>query len=64
VAREPRVASEFCAHNNAGLVGYQAPIVEVELEAWNRLRAVNLTGTWLCLKHEILHMRAHGGGAI
>jgi NAD(P)-dependent dehydrogenase (short-subunit alcohol dehydrogenase family) len=24
----------------------------------------NVTGTWLCLKHEIAHMRAHGGGAI
>lgn len=24
----------------------------------------NLTGTWLCMKHEIAHMRAHGGGAI
>ncbi len=26
--------------------------------------AVNLKGVWLCMKHELLHMQANGGGAI
>jgi NAD(P)-dependent dehydrogenase (short-subunit alcohol dehydrogenase family) len=26
--------------------------------------AANVTGTWLSMKHELRHMRAHGGGAI
>jgi NAD(P)-dependent dehydrogenase (short-subunit alcohol dehydrogenase family) len=33
-------------------------------DAWQRLIATNLTGTFLCMKHEIRHMREHGGGAI
>ncbi len=31
---------------------------------WNLQVAVNLTGVFLCMKHEIAHMRGHGGGAI
>jgi len=32
--------------------------------AWDRLLAVNLTGMFLAMKHEISHMRASGGGVI
>jgi NAD(P)-dependent dehydrogenase (short-subunit alcohol dehydrogenase family) len=32
--------------------------------AWDRQVAVNLTGVFLTMKHEITHMRASGGGVI
>jgi len=50
--------------NNAGM---GAPAVDIdahELAVWNNVVAVNLTGTLLSMKHEIAHMRAHGGGVI
>lgn len=53
-----------CAFNNAGISGAQAPTGEYPEEAWNRVIAVNLTGVWLCMKHEITQMLAQGGGAI
>ena len=53
-----------CAHNNAGIEGSLGSLVELEEAEWERVLAVNLTGVWRCLKHEIRHMRAHGGGAI
>jgi NAD(P)-dependent dehydrogenase (short-subunit alcohol dehydrogenase family) len=31
---------------------------------WHRVLAVNLTGVWYCMKHEIRHMLEMGGGAI
>ena len=51
------------AFNNAG-VFEAAPLVDMEEAAWDRLLAVNLTGVFLCMKYEIAHMRANGGGAI
>jgi NAD(P)-dependent dehydrogenase (short-subunit alcohol dehydrogenase family) len=53
-----------CAHNNAGITGQPAPIQDLGLEAWSQLLAVNLTGVFLCLKHEIALMREQGEGAI
>ncbi len=58
-----------CAFNNAGVApaavgpGGQR-IGELSLNSWNALLAVNLTGVFLCLKHEVLAMQAQGGGAI
>jgi NAD(P)-dependent dehydrogenase (short-subunit alcohol dehydrogenase family) len=53
-----------CAHNNAGVAGALAPTADYPREAWDRILAVNLTGTWLCMKHEIPRMLDHGAGAI
>jgi NAD(P)-dependent dehydrogenase (short-subunit alcohol dehydrogenase family) len=54
-----------CACNNAGIDGAQAPIAEYPEEIWSRVLSVNLTGVWLCMKHEIPRMLAGGrGGAI
>jgi len=53
-----------CAHNNAGVPGGEAKTVEYPLEDWERVIAVNLTGVWLCMKHEIPQMLAQGGGSI
>jgi NAD(P)-dependent dehydrogenase (short-subunit alcohol dehydrogenase family) len=52
------------ACNNAGIGGLSAPSGEYTLEAWNQVIGVNLTGAWLCMRHEIPAMQAAGGGAI
>ncbi|MYV96818.1 SDR family oxidoreductase [Streptomyces sp. SID3343] len=52
------------AVNNAGMIRGVGPIADVEEDAWRQLFDTNVTGTWLSMKHEIAHMRAHGGGAI
>jgi NAD(P)-dependent dehydrogenase (short-subunit alcohol dehydrogenase family) len=53
-----------CAHNNAGIEGQMALLAEYAEAEWARVLAVNLTGVWLCLKHEIARMARQGGGAI
>lgn len=52
------------AYNNAGIEGSQAPIAEYDIEEWNRILAINLTGVWLCTRAAIPHMLKSGGGAI
>ncbi len=41
------------ACNNAGIEGVQATTAEYPREEWDRVLAMNLTGVWLCIKHEI-----------
>ena len=53
-----------CAVNNAGTTGAMGFIPDCTLEEWSRTLAVNLTGVFLCMKHEIPVMRDQGGGAI
>lgn len=54
-----------CAHNNAGISGVRGGATHVIAdELWASVLAVNLTGVWLCMKHEIAHMLKQGGGAI
>ena len=58
-----------CAFNNAGVAPYQVnaggqKIADVAPEAWRRLIDVNLTGVWLCLRHEVAQMRAQGSGGV
>lgn len=52
------------AVNNAGFGHLPAPLHEIPLETWQAITAVNLTGTVLCLRAELAHFTAHGGGAI
>lgn len=52
------------AVNNAGILGPPGPVAELGDEDWAALLATNLTGVWLCMKHEIAWMREHGGGVI
>jgi NAD(P)-dependent dehydrogenase (short-subunit alcohol dehydrogenase family) len=37
---------------------------EVPEEEFDRIMAVNVRGTWLCLREQVRAMRAHGGGSI
>jgi NAD(P)-dependent dehydrogenase (short-subunit alcohol dehydrogenase family) len=46
------------------LFGQDAQIADLDLDAWNRTIAINLTGTFLTVKHSIPHLRAAGGGSI
>jgi NAD(P)-dependent dehydrogenase (short-subunit alcohol dehydrogenase family) len=58
-----------CAFNNAGV----PPIAvgpggqrthELSQASFDAMQAINLTGVFLCMKHEITQMLAQGGGAI
>jgi NAD(P)-dependent dehydrogenase (short-subunit alcohol dehydrogenase family) len=51
------------AVNNAGIPSWGSTSRMSEQE-WTDVLEVNLTGTWLCMKYELLHMQHHGGGAI
>lgn len=51
------------AFNNAGVLGTPGPLAELDEQAMATVWA-NPTATWLAMKHEIVHMRAHGGGTI
>jgi len=53
-----------CAVNNAGVTGAMGLIPDCSLEAWERTLAINLTGVFLCLKHEIPVMSEQRSGAI
>ena len=52
------------AVNNAGISGTMTPLAELEHIDWDRMLAVNLTGVYLCCKHELRHMVPAGRGAI
>ena len=52
-----------CAFNNAGTSG-RGGTVDTELEDWNRVIAVNLTGVLASMKYQIPPMIEQGGGAI
>ena len=51
---------------NAGvqLFGHDAEIADLDLDVWQRTIDVNLTGTFLTVKHAVRGMLALGGGSI
>src|SRR6478736_1410481 len=51
---------------NAGvqLFGHDAPAADLDLDVWRRTIDINLTGTFLTVKHAVRSMLAHGGGSI
>jgi NAD(P)-dependent dehydrogenase (short-subunit alcohol dehydrogenase family) len=53
-----------CAFNNAGIEGPGSLTHLYDEALWHKVITVNLTGIWLCMKYEILHMLQQGGGAI
>lgn len=50
--------------NNAGIAGPTTDLVDMPLDDWNEVLAINLTGAFLCCKAAIPVMRAAGGGKI
>lgn len=52
------------AFNNAGQASIRVPLAEVKESDWDRVLRTNLTGTFLCMKYEILLMLEQGGGCI
>ncbi|MEU8515525.1 SDR family oxidoreductase [Kitasatospora sp. NPDC048722] len=52
------------AVNNAGVFGGAGPVADIDEAEWDRVIGINLTGTFLAMKHQIAHLRANGGGAI
>lgn len=52
------------AFNNAGVEQTTMPLHLMPLEEWRRVNEVDLTGVFLCMKHEIAAMLDSGGGAI
>ncbi len=52
--------------NNAGIAAPGVPVDELEVEAWERLIAVNLTGSFLCARAAFRQMKAQdpAGGRI
>jgi len=52
------------AHNNAGISPHTGNTVDCTKADWDAVLAVNLTGVWLCMHHEIPAMLAGGGGSI
>lgn len=75
VSREPSVAAMIdaalatfgridCAFNNAGVGGGRKPTHEWSLADFNHILSINLTGLWLCMKHQIPVMLKQKSGAI
>ncbi|XVQ07627.1 SDR family oxidoreductase [Spirillospora sp. CA-255316] len=53
------------AFNAAGIDGeHGKPTAECTMENWNRVVAVDLTGTWSCMRHELPEIVKAGGGSI
>ncbi|MFI1971236.1 SDR family NAD(P)-dependent oxidoreductase [Streptomyces cinnamoneus] len=52
------------AVNNVGMFVPPAKVADIPEDDWHAVMSTNLTGAWLSMKHEIDHMRAHGGGAV
>jgi NAD(P)-dependent dehydrogenase (short-subunit alcohol dehydrogenase family) len=53
-----------CAHNNAGIAGHSTLLADYALDEWDAVMNLNLRGTFLCLKYEIMQMLMQGGGSI
>lgn len=54
-----------CAVNSAGIAGtLSLPTHEYPEDAWLEQININLTGTWYCVKYQLIEMLKQGGGNI
>lgn len=60
------VADKFgrldCAVNNAALTPDKTPLTDFDETYWDKLININLSGTALCVKHQMKQFIAQGGG--
>jgi NAD(P)-dependent dehydrogenase (short-subunit alcohol dehydrogenase family) len=62
VARFGRLDAAF---NAAGIDGEMGKTTaECSMDNWNRVLAIDLTGVWHCMRHQIPQMQKTGGGSI
>lgn len=52
------------AFNNAGIGIDTLPLEAIEEADFDRIVSINMKGVWLCMKHQLAHMKANGGGSI
>ena len=52
------------AVNNAGIVGPMQPVGEFDIEGWNKVIAINLSGVFYGIRYQIPAMLKNGGGSI
>ena len=52
------------AFNNAGIEGSVGSTLDCSRENWDRILAVNLTGVWLCMRHELRRMLSQESGGV
>ena len=52
------------ACNDAGMESPSAPLGESDENGWDRILEVNLTGVYLCMKHELALMAPTGGAIV
>ena len=52
------------AFNNAGILNKPAKFVDIEVDTFDKVMAVDVKGVFLSCKYELEHMVANGGGTI
>lgn len=52
------------AFNNAGIGAPTTPIETIEEADYDAVLGVNLKGVWLCMREQVRHFKANGGGVI
>lgn len=50
--------------NNAGIAGPTCPVEDCSVEDWRRTLAIDLDGTFFCLRHAVPALKRSGGGSI
>jgi len=55
---------DVCVDNAGALFEGDAGPAETPLDVWRRVIEVNLTGTFACVRHQLPHLIASGGGSI
>ncbi|WP_282078811.1 SDR family NAD(P)-dependent oxidoreductase [Epibacterium ulvae] len=52
------------AFNNAGIMGDQVPVPDMDAANWDAVMKTNLTSAFYASKHQISAMKRNGGGSV